>query len=236
MQRLLGAVQRRERVLVHGDYDADGTSGAALLTGLLRAAGVDAIPAVPDRRAHGYGLSLDLCRAAAADGATLVVTVDVGSADAERVAAVAALGLDVLVTDHHTMADEIPTAIAVVNPRRGEDPLPLCGAGVAWLLGCALVARLTPTARRACGPVMREAIELATVATVADVAPLLGPNRALVSLGLKFLQAPQTPGLAALNLRARLGPATPSVTWRCSSSRGSTRSDGWAIRVWRWIC
>ncbi|MCI0341843.1 MAG: DHHA1 domain-containing protein [Planctomycetales bacterium] len=209
--RLRRAVESGERILVYGDYDADGTAGAALLLGVLRALGAEAEARVPDRQAHGYGLNDALCAEAAARGARVVVTVDVGGGDPSAVARVAALGLDVVVTDHHECrGGPPPEAVAFVNPR-GSAAEGLCGAGVALALGMALAAEAPRARRAATAPALREALELAAVATIADVAPLRGPNRALVALGLRLLERPENPGLAALRGTARLPEGAPDA-------------------------
>ncbi|MHC5022022.1 MAG: single-stranded-DNA-specific exonuclease RecJ [Planctomycetota bacterium] len=214
VERVVRAIRDKESIIAHGDYDADGTSGAALLTRVLGTAGADIRGVIPDRQRHGYGLSRELCAAAADAGATLLITTDVGSADAQVVADITAMGFDVVITDHHEMAAVLPEAVAIVNPRRapGGPGDGMCGAAIAFLLASAVVQRLGPGAQRKCQYALREGLELAALASVADVAVLRGASRALVAHGLKLLKEPHNPGLAALKLRAKIGVRTPTTT------------------------
>ncbi len=199
-ERLAVAIERRERILLHGDYDADGVTATALLTLGLRALGARVTPFVPDRLTDGYGIHPDRVQAHAA-AADLFVTVDCGISNVAEVAALRALGVDVIVTDHHLPGTIRPDAL-VVHPHDGAGTADLTGAGVAFHLLWALHERLG----------LEPPFGLADVAmlgTVADVAPLLGPNRALVRLGLERLADSERPGLRALVGLSKLrGPLT----------------------------
>ncbi|MXW16892.1 MAG: single-stranded-DNA-specific exonuclease RecJ [Gemmatimonadetes bacterium] len=206
-RRIVHAIQRDEMVVVHGDYDADGVSGTALLTHWIRALGGRAEPIVPDRFRHGYDLSRPGVERAAARNASVLVTVDCGIAALEPVRLAADAGVDVIVTDHHAPGPCLPDALAVVNPNRPDCSYPnkdLCGAGVAFKVG-QLVAR-------ALGQPVDEAwnyLDLVAVATVADQMKLQGENRVLTRYGLRVLSQARRRGLAELMRSADLTPGDP---------------------------
>lgn len=187
--RLRAAIGSGERICVYGDYDADGVCATAILIDCLRAAGADAIYYLPSRHGEGYGLHEAALRDIAGKGVRLVVTVDTGINALEQARACRALGMDLIVTDHHLPGAELPDACAVVAQARPGLPAPeagLCGAGVAFQLSRALDPE---------GPYQKR-LALAAVATVADVVPLRGSNRAIVALGLRELD--RVAGLRAL--------------------------------------
>jgi single-stranded-DNA-specific exonuclease len=194
--RILRAVREGETILVHGDYDVDGVSAATLFTRWLRIMGASVVPFVPHRMRDGYDLgSAGIARARAA-GATLLITADSGIVAHAAVAEAAALGIDVIVTDHHTPSDSLPGAVAVVNPNRRDCTYPekgLSGTGVAFKL-CQLLALRSHRPTEELLPLL----ELVALATIADLVPLTGENRTLVRYGLRALQATTTPGLRAL--------------------------------------
>ena len=182
-----------------GDFDADGITGLAILTLALRRLGVEAIPYVPSRLDEGHGLSLAAVEAAGAAGASVIVTVDTGSSSVDEVAAANAAGIDVLITDHHRVPAVLPPALAIVNPHRADADYPdrrLAGSGVAFTL-----------ARLLLGDAALAFADLAAIGTVADLAPILGENRAIVQLGLERLRSAPRPGLAALLVKAGTAPA-----------------------------
>ncbi len=191
--RLAEAVQRGERVVVHGDYDADGITGTAILLLGLRELGGKVEAHVPDRLTDGYGISMARVDELASK-ADLLVTVDCGITNLAEVAALQARGVEVIVTDHHTPGDELPSCL-VVHPRLSplaRAGLPeLTGSGVAFHLLWALHERLGLEA-----PL--DFADLATIGTIADVAPLLGENRALIKEGLPRLQGSRWPGVRAM--------------------------------------
>lgn len=205
LERVERARATRERVLVFGDFDADGLDGLAILTIALRRAGVTAIPYVPSRQDEGHGLSLAAIETAVTTGATLIVTVDTGTSSAAEVAIAGSRGVDVLITDHHRVPATLPAAVAVVNPHRPDSIYPdrrLAGSGVAFKLA-ELLAAATPEGRASA----HDLADLATIGTVADVAPIVGENRAIARLGLARLREAPRPGIAALLERARIAPA-----------------------------
>jgi single-stranded-DNA-specific exonuclease len=197
--RVARARERAEAVLVFGDFDADGITGLAILTIALRRLGLDVIPYVPSRLEEGHGLSLAAVDAARTAGAALIVTVDTGSSSVAEVAAANSAGIDVIITDHHRLPAQLPAALAIVNPHRSDATYPerrLAGSGVAFTVARLLIGEAALTLA-----------DLAAIGTVADLAPVLGENRAIVRLGLELLRTEPRPGLAALFAAARLEPA-----------------------------
>ena len=194
--RLERAKADGERVLVFGDFDADGLTGLAILVLALRRFGVEALPYVPSRLEEGHGLSLAALDAAAEAGARLIITVDCGSTSVAEITAARRRGIDVIVTDHHRVPTVLPDALALVNPHRADSVYPdrrLAGSGVAFKLACLLLADEPGGRDAALG-----LADLATIGTVADVAPIVGENRAIARLGLELLRRGPRPGLAAL--------------------------------------
>jgi single-stranded-DNA-specific exonuclease len=198
--RLEKAVRAREKILIYGDYDVDGATSVALLIKAIQMAGGDAGWHVPHRLKDGYGMRPEAVEAAAARGVTLIVSVDTGIRAAEVVRRAAGLGVDVIVTDHHLPDAEPPPAFAVLNPNRADCAYPdknLCGAGVAFKLAQAFLARLSwpPEKLRR---VSESFLKIVALATVADVVPLTGENRIIVKQGLAGLRSVRNPGLRAL--------------------------------------
>ncbi|HUG46894.1 MAG TPA: single-stranded-DNA-specific exonuclease RecJ [Candidatus Limnocylindria bacterium] len=192
------AAERGERVLVLGDFDADGLTGLAIIVHALRRLGLAVEPYVPSRGDEGHGLSLAAVARAEALGCRLIVTVDCGSSSAAEAQAAAVAGIDVLITDHHQLPIQPPAVAALVNPQRVDSKYPertLAGSGVAFKLAQLLL-----------GDEALELVDLAAVGTVADVAPVVGENRSIVRLGLERLSRSPRAGLAALFERARLSP------------------------------
>ena len=195
VERILKAVRSGEKITIYGDYDVDGTTGSSLLYLFLSGLGAQVSIYIPRRDSEGYGLNLPAVRKIAADGTALLVTVDTGITAAD-IAAEAPKDLDIVITDHHLAPAELPRVCAVVNPNREGDAYPckaICGAGVALKLCQAIYKVLHPDA-----PYWHEYIELAAVATVADVVPLVGENREIVRIGLARLPHTNLPGLRAL--------------------------------------
>lgn len=204
-ERIARARAQGERVLVFGDFDADGLTGLAIMTRALGRVGIDAIPYVPSRLDEGHGLSLLAVEAALAAAVTLIVTVDCGTTSGAEIAAAAAAGIDVIVTDHHRVPPVLPPAVAVVNPHRADSTYPdrrLAGSGVAFKLAQLLLRDVAGD--QAAG---FDLADLATIGTVADLAPIVGENRAIARLGLERMRREPRPGIAALLARARVEPA-----------------------------
>lgn len=201
--RVARALRTGERITVFGDYDVDGISAAALLSRTLRALGGRVETFLPHREDDGYGLhAATLDRCLKAQRPDLLITVDCGTGSVEAVRNASARGVDVVVTDHHNVPDELAPAVAVVNPKRGSSDAPwsaLCGTGVAFKLCHALVKAGRATGSSAAVDLdLRESLGLVALGTVADVVPLTGENRTLVRHGLAALQETEHPGLAAL--------------------------------------
>jgi single-stranded-DNA-specific exonuclease len=206
LDRLAAALDAGERIAIWGDYDADGMTAIAIWMIALRALGADALRYVPSRLAEGYGLSETGLRELHERGATLVMTCDCGVSNASEVEVARALGMDVIVTDHHVPPAELPRAVAVVDPHRPDCPYPdpeLTGAGVAYKLAAALLARRGASAADLAG--------LAAIGTVADVAPMTGESRAIVRIGLAELATTERAGLRALLARACDDPRSPTA-------------------------
>ena len=206
-ERLAHAVSEREMVVVHGDYDVDGISGAALLASWIRAMGGRADAIVPDRIRHGYDLSGAGVDRAAARGAAVLVTVDCGIVAHEPVRQAVAAGMDVIVTDHHLPGPELPPALAVVNPRRPGCAYPnkdLCGAGVAFKVGQLVAAAIGRS-----GEESWDYLDLVALATIADQMVLAGENRVLARYGLRAFLHNARPGLMALMQAAGVDPSKP---------------------------
>ena len=192
-ERLEDALKNRKRIVIHGDYDADGISGTAVLTLGLRALGANVTPFIPNRLREGYGVHPDKV-AEHADKADLFITVDCGISNRAEVHALQALGTEVIVTDHHHPGQVLPDCLTVhpsLSPYAQRGLPELTGAGVAYHLLWALYERL------GLGP-PTEYSDLATLGTIADVAPLMGENRALVNAGLKQLSVSRWPGLRTM--------------------------------------
>ncbi len=202
VHRLIQALRQGEKIGVWGDYDVDGTTGAAVLVTFLRELGAEPVYYVPHRIEEGYGLNVEGLRRLKERGVDLLVTVDCGIANAAEVAAAGALGLDVIVVDHHQPPEELPQAIAVINPHRRDCSFPdkgLCAAGLAFYLVIGLRARLRDDGwfPRAV-PDIRRYLDIVTLGTIADMVPLRGVNRTLLRRGLAELGASQRPGIVAL--------------------------------------
>jgi single-stranded-DNA-specific exonuclease len=203
--RVRAARDRGENVLVFGDFDADGLTGLAIMTLALRRFGVTVEPYVPSRLDEGHGLSMAALDAAVAVGASLIITVDCGTTSVAEVAESNARGIDVIITDHHRVPPVLPAAFAIVNPHRPDSTYPdrrLAGSGVAFKVAQLLLADEPG------GPAAAlEFTDLATIGSVADVAPVVGENRAIARLGLERMRRAPRPGIAALLERARVAPA-----------------------------
>jgi len=201
VERVRRALSGGERICVWGDYDVDGACSTALVVRVLRALGADPSLRIPDRLTEGYGPNEAGILALAAEGIDLLVVVDAGTTAFGPLAAAASAGLDVVVLDHHAAEDMLPEAVSVVNPNR-RDQAPgmghLCAAGVCFLFAVALVAAERAAGRRDL-PDLRRWLDLVALATVVDVVPLRGLNRAFVRHGLPRISAEDgLPGLAAL--------------------------------------
>jgi single-stranded-DNA-specific exonuclease len=201
-ERLVWAVEKNETIAIFGDYDVDGACSSALLAEFLDYCGVPRFVHIPDRISEGYGPNSEAIRALAARGATLLVTVDCGTTSFEPFVEARRLGMDIIVLDHHQAPEILPDAI-VVNPNRQDDVSgqgALCAAGVAFVALVALNRALRDKGywRERLEPDLLLGLDLVALATVADVAPLTGLNRAFVVKGLSLMKARGRVGLRAL--------------------------------------
>ena len=195
--RLHQAIERRERVMIHGDYDADGITSTAMLQRALEMLGADVGHFVPDRMKDGYGLQPKTIEHLASLGARLIVSVDCGIRASEAARRARDLGVDLIITDHHEPEAELPQAVAVINPKRPDCAYPekfLAGAGVALKLVQALLQD-----HAAGAGALSSFIKMAAIGTMADVVPLVGENRVIAKFGLDALsRGPHGTGLEAL--------------------------------------
>lgn len=199
------AMTRGEKIAIFGDYDVDGITATCLLTHFLRRHGADCVPYIPGRLEEGYGLNETALRQLACEGVKLVVTVDCGITAVEETALAKQLGMDVVITDHHECKENLPGAVAVVDPHRpdgGYQGGSLSGVGVAFKLVCALSGDPAE--------MLQEYADMVCLGTVADVIPLVGENRIYVKKGLEALNSHPRPGLAAL--MAQCGCESGSIT------------------------
>ena len=202
VDRLLRALQAEEKILIYGDYDLDGTPGLALLQdGLLRLGFKRIDVFQPSRLKQGYGLHSALMEEFKRQGVQLIVTVDVGITDVEAVRVAKDLGMDVIVTDHHLPKEELPPAVAIINPNKGDCGSRLqhlCGAGVAFYLILALRMEMSRLGLLQNDFNPKELLDLFSIATITDMVPLVGENRVLVKHGLLQLADTKRPGLKRL--------------------------------------
>jgi single-stranded-DNA-specific exonuclease len=198
--RIQQAIRDDEIVVVYGDFDADGVTSTVLLVEALRGIGLDrrqARPYIPDRVDEGYGLNSEALKKLRQQGAGLVISVDCGIRSVPEVIQANEIGLDMIITDHHTIGSELPPAVAVINPKRPDSEYPeerLAGVGIAFKLAQAL---------RTANPERvdydeESLLDLVALGTVADLAPLLGENRKLVRDGLEVVNSYRRPGVRAL--------------------------------------
>ena len=204
VERIRRAIRTGERIAVYGDFDADGVTATALMVQTLSALGAFVRPYIPHRVDEGYGLNNSALSELARDGQRLIITVDCGIRAVDEVAFANRLGLDVIVTDHHSVGAVLPPALACINPKRADCDYPfkgLAGVGLAYKLAQGLLrTQQQAPIRRDLTVDLDEAdlLDLVALGTVADLAPLLDENRALVQRGLERINQPQRPGLKAL--------------------------------------
>jgi single-stranded-DNA-specific exonuclease len=231
--RIADAMTRGESIAIFGDYDVDGATSAAVLARFLRHGGVEPIIHIPDRLFEGYGPNVEAVRALAARGATLLVTVDCGTTSIEPLSEAKALGMDVVVIDHHQADEALPPALAIVNPNRRDD---LSGLGYLAAVGLVFMTVVAVNrALRARGfwtdarpePDLLSFLDDVALGTVADVVPLIGLNRAFVAKGLQVLRRREQPGLVSLMDVARL--SGPPEAWHLGFLLGPRINAGGRI-------
>lgn len=207
VERLVQAKKQRDKVIIYGDYDIDGLTASTILLESLTAFGINASVFIPNRFVEGYGLSSDALKTLAKKGAQLIVTVDCGSLSHKEIELANSLGVDVIVTDHHSVAETMPAAVAVINPKRPDHKYPfidLAGVGVAFKLVQALQTKLDglPKGQE------KWLLDLVALGTVCDVVELKGENRAIVYWGLRVMQKTRRIGLKMLMAVSRVTPET----------------------------
>jgi single-stranded-DNA-specific exonuclease len=208
VSRVEAAIAAREPILIYGDYDVDGTTAVVLLKTAIEMLGGTVRFHVPHRLREGYGMQREVLERAAADGVRLVISVDTGIRAFAAAEAAEALGLDLIVTDHHLPEGALPRALAILNPNQADCGYAckgVCGAGVAFKLAQALL-EASLDRERVRGKILPSFLKMLAIATVADAVPLTGENRVFVALGLEALRQPASVGLRALLAQAQLDP------------------------------
>ncbi len=196
VERIRQAVDKNEKVAIYGDYDADGVTATALMRQTLLALGLDVQTYIPNRFTEGYGLNKTALTKLKQEGVDLVITVDCGIRAVKEAQHAKQIGLDLVITDHHSTGPELPEPIALVNPKQPDDPYPekvLAGVGVAYKLALALIETLKPPTL-----MPEDLLDLVAIGTVADLVPLVGENRWLVRQGLNHLKTPRRQGILSL--------------------------------------
>lgn len=186
------AIKNQEQIAIYGDYDADGVTATALLVNALKSIGADVIGYIPNRFDEGYGLNTDALDSLRSGGTRLVITVDCGIRSPEESKYAQNIGLDMIISDHHHPDNELPQAVAVINPKQPEDTYPekeLAGVGLAYKLISSLLGN---------DPGADKFLDLVALGTVADLAPLIGENRSLVRRGIEIMRKPHRQGVMAL--------------------------------------
>lgn len=204
VERVCYAIAHNEPIAIYGDYDADGVTATALLTLVLRSMGAQVRGYIPNRFDEGYGLNMDALDGLQREGVRLVITVDCGARSLPEAAHAHKIGLDMIITDHHSPSAELPDCLALINPKQPGDAYPdknLAGVGLAYKLACALLnAEESTTSSKYANsrPLPEDYLDLVALGTVADLAPLTGENRSLVRAGLNYLRRPMRQGILSL--------------------------------------
>lgn len=206
VERILQAKEKQETICIYGDYDVDGTTAVSMLMKYFKSIGINCFFKIPNRLTEGYGMNLPAVDTVIGKGAKLIITVDNGIASKDEVAHANERGTDVIVTDHHECQDDLPPALAVIDAKRPDSAYPfreLCGAGIAFKLIQALETAQNRTTD------LREYLECAAMATVADIVPLKDENRLIVKLGLSSMNGDcVNPGIRALKIVSEVDEVT----------------------------
>ncbi|MBQ7986259.1 MAG: single-stranded-DNA-specific exonuclease RecJ [Clostridia bacterium] len=195
--RILSAIEKKEKIVIYGDYDVDGITTTATVYKFLKSQGADVSYYIPDRFSEGYGINILAINKMARDGAKLMITVDCGITAVGEVEFAKTQGLDIIITDHHTCREELPKAVAVINPKRADNSYPfsgLAGVGVAFKLVLALAIRLGMNTRE----VFMEYVDMVALGTIADVVPLIDENRVIADKGINSTINTKNKGMRAL--------------------------------------
>lgn len=208
VDRIRFAIQKREPIAIYGDYDADGVTATALLTHALGGLGAQVRGYIPNRFDEGYGLNTEALDGLRSEGIGLVITVDCGMRSPREVEHARSIGLDLIITDHHSPGSEPLDALAVINPKQAGDLYPdkrLAGVGLAYKLACALLepdqSSYDPDSPAG------QYLDLVALGTITDLAPLVGENRTLVRAGLEQIRRPHRQGVQSLIGAAQINPA-----------------------------
>ncbi len=208
VERLKRAIANKEKIMIYGDYDVDGTTAVVVLLAGLESLGAPVDVHIPDRLKDGYGMRVPVVERAASEGVTVLLSVDTGIREHEVVARAQELGVDCIITDHHLPKESLPPAHALLNPRRPDCEYPdknLSGVGVAFKLVQGLLGE------RMTDALLQSYLKIVAIGTIADVVPLVGENRVIAKFGLEGLRRPSAPGLTALMGVAGLDGKTPSA-------------------------
>lgn len=236
VKRILRAIEKKEKILIYGDFDADGVCSTAILYLTLKHLGVEKPEIyIPDREKENHGLNKKAIEKIAKDGVNLIITVDCGSTDLKETDLANSLGIDVIITDHHELRDELPKAVAIINSLQKGDKYPfkkLSGAGITYKLACALLSSDKKQSKN----VEKESykkwlLDLTAVATVSDMMPIVGENRTLVKYGLGVLAQTKWHGLQELMKASQIDPliTKPSLNGEAPLTNLNTRTIGFIL-------
>ena len=215
VERVCAAIRKREKICIYGDYDVDGITATAIMVLFLRELNAEVSWYIPGRLEEGYSLNIDALEKIRRSGVTLIITVDCGVSDCEKIAFARSQGLDVIVTDHHVPPDELPAANAIINPKQPGCDFPfkgLAGVGVAFNLIMALRKELRDQGGWQSGmePNLKKYLDLVAMGTIADIVPMVDENRIFVRNGLGIISEGKRPGVKAL--KSVCGIANGEVT------------------------
>ncbi|MBR5809379.1 MAG: single-stranded-DNA-specific exonuclease RecJ [Clostridia bacterium] len=197
VSRILDAIEKKEKIVIYGDYDVDGITATATVYKFLKSQGADVSYYIPDRFSEGYGINILAINKIAREGAKLMITVDCGITAVGEVEFAKTQGLDIIITDHHTCREELPKAVSVINPKRMDNSYPfsgLAGVGVAFKLVLALAIRLGMNTK----DVFMEYVDMVALGTIADVVPLVDENRVIADKGINSIEHTNNKGIRAL--------------------------------------
>lgn len=208
VERVFSAIEKKEKIVIYSDYDADGIPGAVILHDLFKKIGYENFTNyIPHRVLEGFGLNDEAVDEFAKDGVNLIITIDCGIADIEEAKKIKKLGIDLIITDHHLPKDDLPEAVAVLDPKRTDCKYPdknICGAGVIFKFVQAFIKTMTESSSTMLGATYltvgweKWLLDMVGIATVSDMVPLVGENRLLAYYGLKVLRKSPRPGIQKL--------------------------------------
>ncbi len=195
--RILSAIEKKEKIVIYGDYDVDGITATATVYKFLKSQGAEVSYYIPDRFSEGYGINILAINKMAREGAKLMITVDCGITAVGEVEFAKTQGLDIIITDHHTCREELPKAVSVINPKRADSSYPfsgLAGVGVAFKLILGLAIKLGMNTRA----VFMEYVDMVALGTIADVVPLIDENRVIADKGINSIEHTKNKGIRTL--------------------------------------